>query len=176
MGLLKALPRLIERGMVPADVDVERLLQAFCVVEVNARLLVGQDLALFDTASRANHSCRPNAIHTSTNGHILSVREIRPGEEICVTYLDSQELLCPSELRQAQLQDNWGFLCSCERCVEAEEGGEASWEPSVLGAVSEAEEGLVAAFPAVAQPGKVDAFNEFEEAELRLWLCLAPEL
>ena len=126
LALRKALPRLVSRGTVSAAIDIEKLLQAFCVVEVNARLLTSQELALFDTASRANHSCHPNAIHTSQKGHIVCVKEIQVGEEICVTYLDYEELLLPTRIRRVRLQESWGFACHCERCTEAEERGEAT--------------------------------------------------
>ena len=38
-----------------------------------------------------NHSCRPNAFMQTVRGHllVLALRDIRPGEEITVDYVDS---------------------------------------------------------------------------------------
>jgi len=116
IGLRDALPSLRERGWVPKDfADVETLLHAFAVVEVNARLSLDQELALYETGSRFNHSCRPNAMHTAL-GTVVAVQEILAGSEITVSYLDVDALLLPTPARQAKLS-TWGFRCQCSECL-----------------------------------------------------------
>ncbi|KAK3393286.1 hypothetical protein B0H63DRAFT_406421 [Podospora didyma] len=70
-----------------------------------------------------NHDCRPNTHYRINNitHTTVAVREIAPGEEITVTYVDGT-------LRRAERQkrlDDWGFKCTCPQCSlppdEAEE-------------------------------------------------------
>lgn len=73
--------------------------------------------ALFIAAARFNHSCRPNAFIDSSKSQAMvrAVRDIAPGEEVCVSYVP---VACRLE-RRRELLAHWGFVCQCERC-EAE--------------------------------------------------------
>jgi hypothetical protein len=70
----------------------------------------------FPEVSRFNHDCRPNVAfrldaqlrHTTT-----VVRDVSPGEELSITYLDSAE---PREKRQERAKQAWGFECGCSQC------------------------------------------------------------
>ncbi|CDJ65680.1 hypothetical protein, conserved [Eimeria necatrix] len=73
---------------------------------------------LFQLGSMTNHSCWPNAESDfPLSKPALEVRALRPiknGEEVTVSYID--EALPLHERRQI-LQANYGFSCTCPRCV-----------------------------------------------------------
>ncbi|EGX91951.1 TPR domain protein [Cordyceps militaris CM01] len=75
---------------------------------------------LFALSSRINHSCIPNA-HQSYNPTIgrltvHSIRAIRPGEQITVSYFENA---CrPKPERAFLLQRRWRFSCSCLACTD----------------------------------------------------------
>lgn len=71
--------------------------------------------AVFAKVCRFNHSCRPNA-HVSWNAKrdqqvIYALRNIEPGAELCVSYLDNS-----SGTRRAQRHKELGFACICDAC------------------------------------------------------------
>ncbi|KAL2610826.1 hypothetical protein R1flu_022518 [Riccia fluitans] len=74
----------------------------------------------FALQSCVNHSCRPNAKAFKRDEDkdgaaiLLATRNIRKGEEITISYIDENRSL---EERQGMLAD-YGFTCSCPRCVE----------------------------------------------------------
>ncbi|KZO96835.1 SET domain-containing protein [Calocera viscosa TUFC12733] len=82
----------------------------------------GEHSAVFDTMSRANHSCVPNAEYRwhydSFCGGFVSLRDIQQGEEITVSYTLG---LLPAHERQAELQQKWSFRCTCRACTLPEE-------------------------------------------------------
>lgn len=64
----------------------------------------------------ANHDCDPNAQpNIDEEGYVVftSFREIKEGEEITISYVDSG---MPLEERRAVLKEHYGFDCDCERC------------------------------------------------------------
>ena len=73
---------------------------------------------LFAHVSVCNHSCRPNAAVSVSDDVVTlySLRAIRPGEEITVSYGTSLMWL-PLQMRRTRLARVWGFLCKCDRCV-----------------------------------------------------------
>ncbi|PVF96799.1 hypothetical protein CPB86DRAFT_708398 [Serendipita vermifera] len=101
---------------------------------------------LYFLHSHINHSCRPNAAirHLDLPGRVtnpsptrltvLTLRTIKGGEEVTVSYIDPTLSL---KERRRELRQ-WGIMCcTCERCVEEEktageeekegmEGGEGS--------------------------------------------------
>ncbi|CCU82135.1 unnamed protein product [Blumeria hordei] len=72
---------------------------------------------IFQTISRINHSCRPNAVQYWNTVHscetIYCVSPIQAGQEVTVSY----HLGGPSTMRQRVLQENFGFQCRCELCL-----------------------------------------------------------
>lgn len=71
---------------------------------------------LYALASHANHDCDPSLEVQVGAGAGLTLRtrrEIRPGEEVTVTYLDSS---LDVGIRQAKLR-LYGFECRCALCV-----------------------------------------------------------
>ena len=77
--------------------------------------------AFYSLQSCINHSCVPNAHafkrEEDNDGAavILALRDIEPGEEITICYVDADASL---EERTRALND-YGFSCGCEKC-EAE--------------------------------------------------------
>lgn len=65
--------------------------------------------------SRANHSCRPNVLHTYASGYMRfsAVRDIKKNEEILTCY---ESPVLPFDKRQHELQKLYKFECRCERC------------------------------------------------------------
>ncbi|KAI1747378.1 hypothetical protein F4782DRAFT_552131 [Xylaria castorea] len=72
--------------------------------------------SLFATVARINHSCRPNCAYffdyNTFAQNVVAVRDIQPGEELSVAYIDP---ILPQVERRKRLKA-WGFECSCERC------------------------------------------------------------
>ncbi|KAK1829921.1 SET domain-containing protein 5 [Podospora conica] len=71
-------------------------------------------IGVYPDISRFNHDCRPNVNYRIDNiTHITTaVRDIRPGEELTVSYIDGH---LPRHERQSRLRD-WGFECTCPHC------------------------------------------------------------
>ncbi|WWC95341.1 hypothetical protein V866_002203 [Kwoniella sp. B9012] len=89
-------------------------LQPDCVSEVRF-------LGLFETISRLNHSCCPNAGWTWYEDeqmlHLYAYTTIPSGTEITVSYID--DITCPTSERQHQLQRGHGFACLCSSCTRS---------------------------------------------------------
>lgn len=94
---------------------------------ITLEVTVGQFLnnegsGLYVTQSKINHSCNPNAeIRFPFSNNILQVvalRDIKAGEEICISYLDECQINRSRHSRQKYLQENYLFLCECEKCQE----------------------------------------------------------
>lgn len=77
----------------------------------------GHHYGNFPEVSRFNHDCRPNVafrIDQATLTHVTTaVRDIKPGEELSISYLDSLE---PRAKRQERAKVAWGFECTCSQC------------------------------------------------------------
>jgi hypothetical protein len=75
---------------------------------------------LYLIQSKINHSCSPNAEITFPDGNhvveIKALRDIRAGEEICISYLDECQLERSRHSRQNYLKENYIFQCECEKC------------------------------------------------------------
>jgi len=79
-------------------------------------------LAIYSVVSRFNHSCKPNVSNSWQADRgietLYAARDIRPGEELCITYID---IFQTSEQRQTELENAFKFRCTCEVCTQ---GGE----------------------------------------------------
>ncbi|KAK0049758.1 hypothetical protein Bpfe_020779 [Biomphalaria pfeifferi] len=78
----------------------------------------------------SNHSCFNNAevCDLDINGRpgiqMIAKRDIKKGEEICITYIDTA---MPKLLRKAWLYKSFNFWCSCQRCeFEGEQPNECT--------------------------------------------------
>jgi hypothetical protein len=52
-----------------------------------------------------------------------AIRDIQPGEELSISYLDSFRA---REVRQARAHASWGFACTCPQCSLPKEESDAS--------------------------------------------------
>lgn len=77
---------------------------------------------LYQLQSKINHSCIPNAeSNFPYSNHVVALKalkDIQPGEEICISYLDECQLERSRHTRHAILKENYLFVCSCPRCLE----------------------------------------------------------
>jgi len=75
-------------------------------------------------ASYWNHNCAPNVQkrRVGRSWEFWTSKEVKNGEELCITYLGGDEETLRVEERRARLIKTWGFRCGCGKCVE--EGGE----------------------------------------------------
>eukprot|EP00929_Paragymnodinium_shiwhaense_P037666 TRINITY_DN20029_c0_g1_i1.p1 TRINITY_DN20029_c0_g1~~TRINITY_DN20029_c0_g1_i1.p1 ORF type:complete len:659 (-),score=166.18 TRINITY_DN20029_c0_g1_i1:367-2343(-) len=73
-------------------------------------------VALFVSAARFNHSCRPNAFldASQATGIVRALQAIPAGAEVTVSYVPVSD---PLAVRKEKLAP-FGFECKCERCLE----------------------------------------------------------
>jgi SET and MYND domain-containing protein 5 len=74
---------------------------------------------LYQLQSKINHSCVPNSEIIFNGNHTLQIkalRDIKAGEEICISYLDECQLERSRHSRRKYLEENYIFQCSCEKC------------------------------------------------------------
>ena len=69
-------------------------------------------------ASRFNHSCLPNVLHRFSEPweRIFAIRDIKNGEELCTSYIQSEVMMKSTTERKNFLMINWRFDCTCELC------------------------------------------------------------
>ncbi|OWZ07038.1 hypothetical protein PHMEG_00020624, partial [Phytophthora megakarya] len=73
--------------------------------------------ALFPIICTMNHSCNPNCTVMYTkngDGHVVAIRDIQKGEELCICYIDID---MDVQTREANLRE-YKFKCFCSRCVQ----------------------------------------------------------
>lgn len=97
-----------------ADAE-DLLLRLYC----NTHSLDDGSVGVYAQASAINHDCDPNCTFftSSSSSSSLTVRALRaigPGEELTIGYVP---LRLPQRLRAAQLRRNYGFDCTCQRCL-----------------------------------------------------------
>lgn len=83
--------------------------------------------AFYRVSSYINHSCAPSArpaFHGTSELHLIAARDIKEGEEITVSYVDTKKrskdknLFDARKHRRMELARGWGFACDCSRCTE----------------------------------------------------------
>jgi len=93
--------------------------------EVVGSFLNSEGSALYALQSVCNHSCDPNAMpsfpHSNFQLVMSAVRDIAPGDEILISYLDDCVLERSRHSRQKILRENYLFTCHCPKC-EAQAG------------------------------------------------------
>eukprot|EP00388_Colpodella_angusta_P020983 GDKJ01052983.1.p1 GENE.GDKJ01052983.1~~GDKJ01052983.1.p1 ORF type:complete len:390 (+),score=50.57 GDKJ01052983.1:27-1196(+) len=87
----------------------------FLVFKANGFGSIDQ-VTLFNTISRTNHGCLPNA--QQVNNTLVSLREIQEGEEILICYTHECNRTLMFDERQIMLKNHWGFLCECVACSD----------------------------------------------------------
>ena len=78
--------------------------------------------AMYALTCKMNHSCDPNVVVLyKTRGwgsnhplvaHCVALRDIEPGEELCISYIESED---PVWKRREALA-HYGFTCNCTKC------------------------------------------------------------
>ncbi|KAH9463443.1 hypothetical protein Pst134EA_015527 [Puccinia striiformis f. sp. tritici] len=83
--------------------------------------------ALVLEPARLNHACRPNVVfYQEESTQMLHMRTSEPvakGEELTINYRDYE---VPRHERRQELQESYGFNCTCSHCQLSEELGELS--------------------------------------------------
>ncbi|KEG09479.1 hypothetical protein DQ04_05151040 [Trypanosoma grayi] len=101
-----------------------RLRRQMCVLRELFRLVDpcaahATGVALYDAATKINHSCVPCARFVPTHGRVRAVvvalRDIASGEEIRSSYVDLSAYASKVE-RQDYLLTHYGFSCDCPLC------------------------------------------------------------
>ncbi len=100
------------------------LTQLLCSVNCNAHTLYANDrsslapvgIAVYLQGSAFNHSCIPSAefCNVGTSLTVRSLRRVRAGEEITVSYVPTTMNL---KERRRCLEGQYKFVCACPRCV-----------------------------------------------------------
>mmetsp|Transcript_26531 Transcript_26531/g.39419 ORF Transcript_26531/g.39419 Transcript_26531/m.39419 type:complete len:586 (+) Transcript_26531:120-1877(+) len=79
---------------------------------------------LYNTCSRINHSCNPNAIVVPSSGDTQIIQAvadtIQPNEEITLSYIGIFTY-ADGYTRRSRLYDTKHFICGCSRCTEEED-------------------------------------------------------
>ncbi|KAI9809070.1 MAG: hypothetical protein M1825_002359 [Sarcosagium campestre] len=72
-------------------------------------------MCLDPLAASINHSCDPNSfiIFDGPRMSVRSRRQIKKGEEVTISYIDSSE---PFQRRQSDLKERYFFTCNCSKC------------------------------------------------------------
>merc|ERR1719215_196764 len=78
---------------------------------------------LYALASGFNHSCDPCLARFSIGDLTAFVtnRPLKAGEELCISYIESELLCAPRSLRRQSLDRD--FVCACTKCT-SETGGD----------------------------------------------------
>ncbi|GMH46816.1 hypothetical protein TrLO_g5457 [Triparma laevis f. longispina] len=77
---------------------------------------------VYETGAILNHSCSPNCVlvyERLEEGEemlqkIVVIEEVKEGEELFHSYV---ELCQPTSERREHLNESYGFMCNCERCI-----------------------------------------------------------
>ena len=106
------------------DVDelVADQVRVMKIFSVNNFHVPKDNLAVFQTATRINHSCVPN-VHHSYNPvlkqmTVYAVQDIHPGEELYITYIGGDATYETRFERNLKLDARYGFTCSCPACSD----------------------------------------------------------
>jgi len=112
--------KILAKELVPkADpITIERLIQIW-VLNCFEYSDNPQGYSTYFFSSFMSHSCYPNAVwHYDGADHVLrSRRDIRIGDEVCISYLPESGLLQSAPNRRMELNETKRFWCDCERCV-----------------------------------------------------------
>jgi hypothetical protein len=82
----------------------------------------GAGTAVYAGASLVNHSCLPTAEPVFDGGELtlLAATDLSPGDAVEICYVDET---APLATRRAVLEEAYGFVCGCVRCVDEASGG-----------------------------------------------------
>jgi len=103
-----------------AEKSVWRIFRTNCMNVCGFAELGVEESAVYNSISRINHSCSPNAVWSCKNGNVRrqevrACRNIEEGEEIQCSYVRVADFACKAQ-RKNRLLDRWDFVCACEVC------------------------------------------------------------
>ncbi|EAN97474.1 hypothetical protein C3747_42g236 [Trypanosoma cruzi] len=108
-----------ELSRTPLGRQMDVLRELFHVVEPDAAHATG--VALYDAATKINHSCVPSVRFVPTHGRVgavvVALRDIEKGEEIRSSYIDLVAYNSRVE-RRGYLLSHYGFECDCSLCCQ----------------------------------------------------------
>ncbi|KAF8287313.1 putative SET domain containing protein [Trypanosoma cruzi] len=108
-----------ELSRAPLGRQMDVLRELFRFVEPDAAHATG--VALYDAATKINHSCVPSVRFVPTHGRVSAVvvalRDIEKGEEIRSSYIDLVAYTSRVE-RRGYLLSHYGFECDCSLCCQ----------------------------------------------------------
>lgn len=89
-----------------------------CVMASNAYSIKGNKSCVSIVQSYLNHGCAANLLSTDDGKYAIctTVRPIKAGQQLFVTYFGSLFCTDPVEFCQKYLLQTYGFNCTCERC------------------------------------------------------------
>ncbi|GFY39985.1 SET and MYND domain-containing protein 5 [Trichonephila inaurata madagascariensis] len=92
----------------------------FTILQTTGLFLNNEGSGLYPLQSSCNHSCVPNAEATFPYNNFTlvmeAIKEIQPGEEIIVCYLDECNRNRSRHSRIKLLRENYLFSCTCPKC------------------------------------------------------------
>ncbi|KEG06108.1 SET and MYND domain-containing protein [Trypanosoma grayi] len=100
---------------------MEEVLSLFALVQTN-EFLLPNGMALYHGYSFLNHSCEPNCALVGSgamNRHLVTLRDVREGEQLFINYNASLTTCVSYEDRRALCQQRH-FECFCPKCVRRE--------------------------------------------------------
>ncbi|UJR09677.1 hypothetical protein I4U23_013911 [Adineta vaga] len=132
---MKNSEKLSSPSQAAASSDMSQLIDAIYtkIDDVSGEFIDCEGSGLFKLQSCLNHSCDANAEiqyrHNNSTLSVVATRSISTNEEITINYLSECDRNRSRHSRQKLLQENYLFLCQCNRCVsEAAEPDETSEE------------------------------------------------
>ncbi|KAH9597180.1 SET domain [Trypanosoma melophagium] len=95
------------------------LRELFRVVDPSAAHATG--VALYNLATKINHSCTPSVrfvpTHSGVRAVVVALRDIAVGEEVRTSYIDINAYNSVAERRE-YLRVHYGFVCDCPLCSQ----------------------------------------------------------
>ena len=138
-------------------------------------MVVSQAAGVYPLGALLNHSCAPNCIMTyDLRTQVQSVRTVcavPAGTELTHPYLDP---MTPRARRQRELQEEYGFSCSCRLCSVTHSSGSAQ-EASATSRPATAA-GMWSLSTATLPPAEAAAWGSDVRSELKVGLDVASVL
>ncbi|KAI3342053.1 hypothetical protein F4824DRAFT_272332 [Ustulina deusta] len=117
----------------------------------------------FPEVSILNHDCRPNLaffVDQHLTHYTHAVRDIEPGEELTISYIDALEI---RSVRQERMQNSLGFSCACSHCTLPKRESDAS--DSRLLAISRIESELSDFNSRASSPAMIEEYVDLYRTE-----------
>eukprot|EP01121_Diplochlamys_sp_Union-15-3_P010339 TRINITY_DN2893_c0_g1_i1.p1 TRINITY_DN2893_c0_g1~~TRINITY_DN2893_c0_g1_i1.p1 ORF type:complete len:394 (-),score=42.95 TRINITY_DN2893_c0_g1_i1:4-1185(-) len=101
---------------------LEKINSIFALAQEKSSDLVCDGSGLFEVLSTCNHNCVPNVCvaypFNDYTACLMAKRNIKPGEELCLCYLDRKDVEENFLTRKELLKGFYGFECDCEKCLK----------------------------------------------------------